>query len=267
VETLELDGDATVGLLRVIMEERSGLCAKRQEYLSAYPPVRTVITAATGTTEDDATPLWSVASSGDQLILKEAGSSTEVRQGKAASEGGAFVARLAPDDAQRCSAVRRTVPGDNSCAFHAAAYVLEARSRTLGPALRGKIADVVRGHPAVFTRDYLGMPNDAYCRRLNSPDFWGGALELGILSFVYEVEIRSFDVARMARVDRYGAKEGYARCVYLLYTDGNHYDALALAPYGGAPESTDRVLFNSKDDLAMAKFRNLAESLFRKQSK
>ena len=89
------------------------------------------------------------------------------------------------------------------------------------------------------------------CRSLQEPDTWGGAIELAILSFVYCTEIVSLDV-QTARMDVYGQGEGYVTRVFVLYT-GKHYDAMAVAPTYGAPESQDQVMFNTRDERVMQK--------------
>lgn len=265
VETLELEDPTPLGLLKVWVEEKTGLAPSRQIFLGGFP--QRPCFEGVGDEENIWGPAPRFVSSGDQLILKERGTSTEVKQARGATEGGKFESRLTVEEGRKCTVVRRVMPGDNSCCFHSVAYVLENRSRTMGHEMRSKVAEVVRGHPKLFTEDYLGMPPERYVARVLSSDFWGGAIELSVLSFLYEVEIRSFDVQHMGRVDRYGSKENYSRMVLLLYTGGNHYDALALSPYGGAPESADRVVFNSKDEIVFKKAQALVEEEFRKQFK
>jgi ubiquitin thioesterase OTU1 len=100
------------------------------------------------------------------------------------------------------------------------------------------------------------MPNENYTRWIFDKDTWGGAIELSILSDYYKVEIVAFDTQSM-REDHYGENKDYSTRVLVMYT-GNHYDALALAEHGGAPESHDQVLFNSRDENVMKKAREFA---------
>lgn len=178
---------------------------------------------------------------------------------------------------EKCVVVIRDVPADNSCLFHTAAYLLENRSRALGPKLRGTIAEVVAAHPQKFTKEFLGMPNQQYCHKIQDPNFWGGAIELSVLSFIYSLEIIAFD-RQTQREDRYGSDQNYSRMAMVIYTGslyllfdltctGNHYMALAVSPYWGAPESADHVIVSSKDKQVLTKARNLVEVEFKKQFK
>lgn len=79
------------------------------------------------------------------------------------------------------------------------------------------------------------------------------------------MEIISFDTQTM-REDRYGQDKNYTRRALIIYT-GSHYDALALAEHGGAPEQNDQglkytlliiffvVLFNVSDTNVLTKAR------------
>eukprot|EP00668_Euglena_longa_P044412 GGOE01059241.1.p1 GENE.GGOE01059241.1~~GGOE01059241.1.p1 ORF type:complete len:136 (+),score=27.72 GGOE01059241.1:126-533(+) len=102
-----------------------------------------------------------------------------------------------------------------------------------------------------------GQPNIAYCSWIQENDTWGGAIELAILSFVYCTEIVSLDV-QTGRMDIYGQTEGYVTRVFVVYT-GRHYDAMAVAPYYGASESSDQVMFNVRDEKVLQKARQFIE--------
>eukprot|EP00727_Mastigamoeba_balamuthi_P003147 m51a1_g1283 hypothetical protein (263) ;mRNA; r:144445-145477 len=248
---LEVDDATTFAVFRFALEERCGIPADRQSLLSGFPPAELVA--------EDGDTLASVGvRNGDTLIVKQRGAEEGVRRGTLRD---AYV--------QTCDArwtpARRAVPGDNSCLFHAAAYVLEERSRAKGPEFRRKIAEVVAAYPQKFTADYLGMPNAEYVTRIRDTSFWGGAIELSILSFLYNIEIHVFDL-QTQREDRYGMSEHYSRFCCMLFT-GNHYDAVAMTPYGGASESLDRVVFNAKDEPVLAKVRRLVEDEFRRALK
>eukprot|EP01027_Heterolobosea_sp_BB2_P016749 GEZU01023801.1.p2 GENE.GEZU01023801.1~~GEZU01023801.1.p2 ORF type:complete len:234 (-),score=59.14 GEZU01023801.1:1008-1709(-) len=222
--------------------------------LGGYPPKEIV--------GDDSATLASLSiRNGDQLILKEKGSGPATGIVRGVSTDGVYV----PPSNTKGYFVRRVVPSDNSCLFHACAYVLENKSRSKGPQLRKLVAETVAANPDRFTSSFLGMPNPVYCSWIQDPDTWGGAIELSILSFLYSVEIVAFDT-QTQREDKYGEDMGYSRRALIMYT-GSHYDALALAPYGGAVESSDQVIFNSKDESVMKKARAMIEEEFRNQWK
>ncbi|KAI1635803.1 hypothetical protein F4809DRAFT_427265 [Biscogniauxia mediterranea] len=126
--------------------------------------------------------------------------------------------------------VLRVMPDDNSCLFTAVGGAL----RGLEPqppggytpdALRRLVVEHIRSRPDKFTAVVLEMPPERYCARMVQPDVWGGAIELGILSELFRVEICAVDV-KTNGVVRYGEGLGYElRCV-LVYSN-IHYDRVA----------------------------------------
>ncbi|KAJ7516009.1 hypothetical protein O6H91_22G038600 [Diphasiastrum complanatum] len=107
--------------------------------------------------------------------------------------------------------------------------------------LRKVIATTVMSDSETYTEAFLEMPNDAYCQWILNHEKWGGAIELSILSNYYGREIAAYDILTL-RCDLYGQGKGYDERVMLIY-DGLHYDALALAPFAGAPEGFDQTIF------------------------
>jgi ubiquitin thioesterase OTU1 len=78
-------------------------------------------------------------------------------------------------------------------------------------------------------------PRDEYIRTILSPNSWGGAIELTILSAHYGTEIASIDV-ETGRIDRFGSNDGAPESRALLIYSGIHYDAAVLAPEPDAPQ-------------------------------
>jgi ubiquitin thioesterase OTU1 len=151
--------------------------------------------------------------------------------------------------------VRREVPADNSCLFHAVTRIIEDGSTATQ--LRSRIAEIVITHPAKFTAVYLGMPPAQYASWIAHPDTWGGAIELQILSFVYQCEIVVVDVTNR-RVEPFGQGEGYTTRGFVYYT-GKHYDALAVTSASGEVRG-DQFLFNANDDRVFRMAVEIAEA-------
>jgi len=148
--------------------------------------------------------------------------------------------------------VRRVIPADNSCLFHAFAYALEGgRARIPGhaPTLRAVVAAAVLGDPERYSEAYLGRPTEEYAAWIQSGEHWGGAIELALLGAHYAVEVAAFDI-QSGRVDVYGEGEGRASRVLILY-DGLHYDLLVQS-FAGAPEDFDVCSFPTADGAALA---------------
>ena len=157
---------------------------------------------------------------------------------------------IPPTDKNR-SFTRREMPADNSCLFHACNYVLRGKERGSAVEARAQIAEIVRGNPATYNTVFLEQPNESYARWIQNKDVWGGAIELSIMSALHKVEICALDV-QTKRMYRYGEAEDYTCRAFVLYS-GRHYDAMALAEYGGAPDAKDQVLFNKTDQTVFKK--------------
>ena len=147
-DTYDVEPGTAFGLFRFMLEEKSGIAAEEQKIMSGFPPKPIEANA-----EDTLEALGITA--GEQLIVEKQ-SAGGVKQGHT-------MGKYVPPSADKGFFVRREMPSDNTCLFHTAAYVLEDRSRSAGPSLRRKIAEVVAAHPEKFDATYLGQPNIAYC--------------------------------------------------------------------------------------------------------
>jgi ubiquitin thioesterase OTU1 len=215
-----------------MLEAETGIPAEIIRILSGFPPKPLAL-------DDPTLTLAALGMQNGDTVIVQKGEARDLKRGH--SDG-----KYVPPSNPRGVFVRRVVPSDNSCLFHACAYVLENRSRDAGPSLRLKVAEVVAAHPQKFTTAFLGRPNPEYCMWIQDPRAWGGAIELSILAFIYQTEIVALDLSS-SRIDRYGQSENYITRAFVVYT-GNHYDAMAVAEQFGASELQDQVLFNSRDE-------------------
>jgi hypothetical protein len=62
------------------------------------------------------------------------------------------------------------------------------------PELRSLVASAIQGDPETYTKVVLEQDPDDYCRWIQTTDAWGGAIEMGILSKHFDIEICSIDV-------------------------------------------------------------------------
>ncbi|KAF5837731.1 hypothetical protein DUNSADRAFT_3986 [Dunaliella salina] len=134
--------------------------------------------------------------------------------------------------------VRRVIESDNSCLFNAVSSILHVYNLCAHISMHA-----VRADPFKYNEAFLGMDNAKYCSWITSPDKWGGAIELSILSSFYGREIAAFDI-QTQRMDVYGQDQGYSEQVMLLY-DGLHYDAMAMTPIQDGPEELDITKFET----------------------
>jgi ubiquitin thioesterase OTU1 len=170
-----------------------------------------------------------------------------VQKGEAMVKQGSTDGKYVAPSSDRATFVRRRMPSDNSCLFHAAAYVLRNKSRTDGPALRRECADTVLANKDVFNSTLLGRSPADYVQWLREPTSWGGMIELVVLSFLFQTEIVALDI-QSARMERVGSDRNYVTRCFVVFT-GNHYDAIAMSEnhLGNGAEGDDQVLFNSRD--------------------
>lgn len=84
------------------------------------------------------------------------------------------------------------MPDDNSCMFTAfgGAIALDDPATHL----RQEVADYIMAHPAQYSKVILGDEPARYTSRMKQSDTWGGAIELSILSDIYDIQICSIDV-------------------------------------------------------------------------
>lgn len=147
------------------------------------------------------------------------------------------------------------MPDDNSCMFTAFGGVLQRADPA--PALRREVAAYILAHPTKYTTVVLEMEPARYAATIQDPQRWGGAIELSILSDIYDLEICSVDV-KTQRVDRYG--EGKPSRCLLLYS-GIHYDRIAFTMDLSLPVEFDEVKWDADNDAVLVMAQKLARQL------
>ena len=142
--------------------------------------------------------------------------------------------------------------------------------------LRDKVADYILAHPAQYTAAILGEDPRRYTTKMRQMDTWGGAIELSILSDIYDLQICSVDVQvslshtalssrahltpQTLRIDRFG--ENKENRVIILYS-GIHYDRIAFCVDLSHPVEVDVTRWATDDEAVLDKARELARQLQR----
>lgn len=146
--------------------------------------------------------------------------------------------------------VLRIMPDDNSCLFRAfGSAVIPTDDKTMTE-LRALVATVIQAESSTYTKVILEKSPDEYCRWIQSPDAWGGAIELVILSKHFDIEVCSVDVQSL-RIDRFN--EGRPNRCILVYS-GIHYDIIAQSPSdpphtnSQTPPEFDQRVWDSDDN-------------------
>ncbi|KAK9471207.1 OTU-domain-containing protein [Dipodascopsis tothii] len=150
---------------------------------------------------------------------------------------------------------------DNSCLFRAVGYALLRNLDTMHE-LRSLVASAIQADPVQFSDAMLDRPRDQYVQWIQTPNAWGGAIEMFILASHFDVTICSMDV-QSGRVDRFNP--GRPTFVLVVYS-GIHYDAVALTPASGAPAELDTTVFtdNYVGEMVLAAAADLAAALRQK---
>ena len=149
---------------------------------------------------------------------------------------------------------------DNSCLFHSIAYTCDAQKPRKGLHVmqqRLRAHSLVTADPSTYTAAILGCDVKEYCQKLLNLATWGGAIELGLFSSLYEVEIFAFDFT-MPTVYRFGDNNNYDKRVFLVY-QGNHYEALAFVHDEGGRE---QEFFATSDDEALRRAQEVVEGMY-----
>lgn len=162
--------------------------------------------------------------------------------------------------------VLRVMPDDNSCLFRALSMAVLGNGLDSVTELRSLVAQGIQAQPELYSEAVLQKSPDAYCRWIQSADAWGGGIEMGILSQVFDIEICSINVQDL-RVDRFN--EGAARRCILVYS-GIHYDTIAistsnpLSMNGTLEAENDVKVFSASDDEILEKAKDLCRVLQKK---
>ncbi|KAG5464449.1 hypothetical protein LSCM1_00637 [Leishmania martiniquensis] len=235
-EQVELSSSGTWGEAAAVLSQKSAVALEQLRVLAGFPPKAVELSADT--------PLSFLKLRPNEMLI--------IQEGEGKVQLGNTGEQYVPPASERAHFTRRKCPADNSCLFHACAYVLRNKSRTEGPLVRQECVKAVLDHPEMFNVNTLGMDPLAYASWLSEKDTWGGAIELEILSFLYKTEIFALDLQSVT-IQRFGTDMGYPVRAFLVYT-GNHYDCIAMNPvYNSASEREDQTLFNSRDENVLAR--------------
>jgi len=269
----------TIGELKELIAEKTGVTAKRQFLKAGFPPAPLP--------EADATQ--SLAASGvrdrDTLVVEEREPPPETADAKVASspaEG--YLAGAAPATSSAASlspaaaALRSRLPpvpasdkvgdmsrhviaADNSCLFNSVGYLLQLpdAAPTSPAAYRCLVADQISQDPERWDHITLAessKPSLEYADWIKRTDSWGGSLELIVLAEQLGVQLSAICI-RSLRVEHFPHEAPHKHRAYLLY-DGIHYDAIVAKADGTGSEVR---LFDPADEMTLNKVVALAIEL------
>eukprot|EP00747_Dinoflagellata_sp_TGD_P209456 gnl/TRDRNA2_/TRDRNA2_82853_c0_seq1.p1 gnl/TRDRNA2_/TRDRNA2_82853_c0~~gnl/TRDRNA2_/TRDRNA2_82853_c0_seq1.p1 ORF type:complete len:225 (+),score=33.68 gnl/TRDRNA2_/TRDRNA2_82853_c0_seq1:39-713(+) len=128
-------------------------------------------------------------------------------------------------------------PGDGSCLFHSLSHGLGATASA--SALRQEMCSYMKKNPDASIADTTlkdwvrydsgGDGIDTYASKMKSGGSWGGGIEMAVLTKMKNVNVHVYQKCSSGfkRISNFDAPQG-KKTINVLYTGGNHYDALEL---------------------------------------
>lgn len=154
--------------------------------------------------------------------------------------------------------ILRNIPDDNSCMFNAINYAL--KQDTVAE-MRQICASYIASDPDKYCEPVLGRTNDAYCQWITKKDSWGGAIELGILSSYYQIQINCLDIELGNFINFKDDDQQVSKFINLVYS-GIHYDILCTNTILSSEKNqNDQCLWDMKDSHIMAASHELCQLL------
>jgi ubiquitin thioesterase OTU1 len=239
---LEVAPETIFSAFQSQLEKLVKISPEKQSILAGFPPKELKA--------DGNAVISTLIKSGEAITVKLSTGKVEMKQGT----GGPAIFSIPQDTGVFRS---RQMPADNSCMFHAAAFIFKkmASGAEVMQEMRNLIATEIAKDTSRYTTVILGSPNKTYCTMIKTPEIWGGAIELGVFSEEFKTEIVAFDV-KACNETVYGGGKGYAQRCFLLY-NGKHYDVLVFA----LQSAKDQTLFAATDQFAWNKARSYLETL------
>jgi hypothetical protein len=154
------------------------------------------------------------------------------------------------------SFIRIGMPKDNSCMFHMISFLCHGKpKRTVDLVMtqRLRVAESILADPEYFSEGILGSKPSKYCDTIKRLHSWGGAIELGIFSRLFQVQIVAIDISTCTVYtfpDSSDTEHKYTKRIFTVYNH-EHYDCLAFLPNNAdltpTPAPTPAACTESKD--------------------
>lgn len=230
---------STLEDLKEAIHSVSGIFPEYQRIMTGYPPKAVDLSNSLLTLNE------LKVSSGDTFTLVD----TDRKK---------IVEKQTKAQVQKVEMKRKEVPADNSCLFYSVYFALHGSlnesSYHLAKEYRRRIANIVVSNQEKYSTVFLGKSPHEYGVWIQCDTSWGGAIELSILSEIFQLEIVALDIQSL-RSDQFGQDQNYNTRIFLLY-DGAHYDPIYLdsgdssLPIQTIFEATDMVAYDKALSLA-----------------
>lgn len=272
VSTATLDEHATIAELYTVITEKTGV--QQYDVKSGFPPQPLVLSAYP---DDTKLSEAGIKLNGEQLIIAPKNTEPPAPTTSFGSTSTASTQLTEPEtplslsrnpkkndddppelpvESHGATMVLRVMPDDNSCLFRAFGTAVLGNSLDTMTELRSAVASGIQANPELYNEAVLQKSPDQYCRWIQNPNSWGGAIEIGIMAQAFDVEVCSINV-QDCRVDRFNevtSGSGDQRQRVILVYSGIHYDVIALSPSEpphtktDLPAELDILQFKTYDD-------------------
>lgn len=157
--------------------------------------------------------------------------------------------------------VHRVMPDDNSCLFRAIGKCVLGDSLDAAVELRSIVAQTIQAQPEKYTAVILEQNPDRYCEWIQTPDAWGGGIEIGIIAEAFGIEVFAINISD-GSVQKFNEGASKLRS-YLIYS-GIHWDCLVENCAGkNGPGEIDVAQFDTFDDEILQKGLEIGATLKR----
>lgn len=157
--------------------------------------------------------------------------------------------------------VHRVMPDDNSCLFRAIGKCVLGNTLDAMTELRSLVAQTIQAQPDKYNEIVLEQKPDRYCEWIQTPDAWGGAIEIGIIAEQFGIEVFAINISD-GSVQKFN-ESGSGLRAYLIYS-GIHWDCLVENCVGkDGPGDIDVTQFEVYDDEILVKAQEIGAYLLR----
>jgi ubiquitin thioesterase OTU1 len=155
--------------------------------------------------------------------------------------------------------IHRVMPDDNSCLFRAIGKCVLGGTLDAVTELRSIVAQAIQAQPDKYDEVVLDQKPDEYCKWIQTPDAWGGAIEIGIIAQQFDIEVFAINISD-GSVQKFN-ESGQGLRAYLVYS-GIHWDCIVENFVGkDGPGDIDVAQFEVFDDEVYLKAKEIGEKL------
>jgi ubiquitin thioesterase OTU1 len=143
--------------------------------------------------------------------------------------------------------ILRVMPDDNSCLFRAIGKCVLGNELDPMTELRSIVAQAIQRDTTRYNAAVLEKEPDDYCKWIQHPDHWGGAIEIGIIAEAFDIEVCAVNISD-GSIQRFNDSTSTPRMRSYLVYSGIHWDTIVENAAGKwGPVDIDVAQFDPYD--------------------